>query len=448
MIIKKANIKGFGKFIEKEVELSSGLNVVYGGNESGKTSMHAFLFAMLFGSGKRTTDRYKPWNNRAYGGTITYSLDNGEDYRIERDFASKSFKVFDSNFNDVTKNVLKKDGSLFDLGHIGVNADCFDGTLSVRQGSMILENALSESLASRLANINYEGFADVSFKEAERALKSAIRENIGTDRTFTRPLDKLNQEIETLNSSLEHIKALQMASGKSKASYYVLILAIISLPLILLGWQFSLLTILLCVVYSIEKRKSKEKEKLSNEYNKQMQVIDERIQEQEGKRQKFSDAAQALNIALNVLENTNAEMSRGFTPWLSQKTGEIIGEITLGAYQDLRINKELDLKVLNSAHDTVIPISYLSRGTIEQAFFALRFAAGDALDAQGETLPLLLDEPFAYYDDIRTQNTFELLKRESDGRQIIIFTCKTREVEIATEVFGDSLNLIDLDSLS
>ena len=49
MIINKLEIKNFGKFHEKQVKFGSGINVVYGENESGKSTLHTFIRSMLFG---------------------------------------------------------------------------------------------------------------------------------------------------------------------------------------------------------------------------------------------------------------------------------------------------------------------------------------------------------------------------------------------------------------
>lgn len=49
MILNKLLLKSFGKFQNREIVLKEGINVVYGENESGKSTMHTFLRAMFFG---------------------------------------------------------------------------------------------------------------------------------------------------------------------------------------------------------------------------------------------------------------------------------------------------------------------------------------------------------------------------------------------------------------
>ena len=49
MKIKELRLKNFGKFINKEIHFSDGMNVIYGENESGKSTLYTFIRAMLFG---------------------------------------------------------------------------------------------------------------------------------------------------------------------------------------------------------------------------------------------------------------------------------------------------------------------------------------------------------------------------------------------------------------
>ena len=49
MILKDLNIRGFGKFHDRKIEFSDGINILYGGNEAGKSTLHAFLRAMFYG---------------------------------------------------------------------------------------------------------------------------------------------------------------------------------------------------------------------------------------------------------------------------------------------------------------------------------------------------------------------------------------------------------------
>ena len=50
MFIKELNLKAFGKFVRKSIYLKDGLNLVYGNNEAGKSTVHSFIEMMFYGA--------------------------------------------------------------------------------------------------------------------------------------------------------------------------------------------------------------------------------------------------------------------------------------------------------------------------------------------------------------------------------------------------------------
>ena len=68
---------------------------------------------------------------------------------------------------------------------------------------------------------------------------------------------------------------------------------------------------------------------------------------------------------------------------------------------------------------------------MEQVYFALRMAIGDLL-FEGDSMPLVLDDSFAYYDDNRLKAVLQVLASMKD-RQIFIFTCHNREQRYLNE---------------
>src|SRR5690242_5541526 len=110
MHIEKLEIKGFGKLISRTVLLGKGVNIIYGDNETGKTTLQWFIRGMLYGlkSGQVKNGllppqkRFEPWEGGQYGGALVYTLQNGSTCRVERDFKSGSVQLFDGYFNNIT----------------------------------------------------------------------------------------------------------------------------------------------------------------------------------------------------------------------------------------------------------------------------------------------------------------------------------------------------------
>ncbi len=218
MHIEKLEIGGFGKLKDVSICLSKGLNVIYGANESGKSTLQLFIKAMFYGlKGGRTSrdgtppplKKYRPWTGEEYRGAIHYKLDNGQAYRVERNFGSGSVKVFDSSFSDITGSFdLSRDrGPLFAERHLGMSEECFERTVFVEQLETRLDDSGRKELLNRLTNITQTGFDDISFRKAQEALKEALKINVGTEKTSVRPLDRINarlKELETLKAELEN----------------------------------------------------------------------------------------------------------------------------------------------------------------------------------------------------------------------------------------------------
>ena len=86
MKIEKLHIYGFGKHENLEVNVHDGINVFYGENEAGKSTIQQFILHILFGFPQRNAQllRYEPRSNATYGGKIHILTDDGSNVIIER----------------------------------------------------------------------------------------------------------------------------------------------------------------------------------------------------------------------------------------------------------------------------------------------------------------------------------------------------------------------------
>jgi energy-coupling factor transporter ATP-binding protein EcfA2 len=80
----------------------------------------------------------------------------------------------------------------------------------------------------------------------------------------------------------------------------------------------------------------------------------------------------------------------------------------------------------------------LSRGVRDQLVLAVRLALARFLARPGEPLPLLLDDPFAHYDDARFRRGMSALAEEASGHQIILLTCQAERQRWLREVAPES----------
>lgn len=209
MKIEKVDIIGFGKLKKLVLEFSPGLNIIYGANESGKSTLQVFIKAMLYSlkGGKSSKDgmlpplkKYRPWSGNDYRGSMVYRLDKGSVFTVERDFDKNSVVLYDSQFNNISNSFSqsREFGPLFALEHIGLNEECFEKTAFIGQMDTRLDSNGNRLLIDRISNIRQTGSEDISLKKAREALKNALIFCVGTDRTSTRPLDATISKINDL----------------------------------------------------------------------------------------------------------------------------------------------------------------------------------------------------------------------------------------------------------
>lgn len=170
-----------------------------------------------------------------------------------------------------------------------------------------------------------------------------------------------------------------------------------------------------------------------------------KISSNEGEKTELENTRLSLTIALETLNEVNTELSSNFMPELNDKLGAIISKITNNSYSKLSCDTTFNFNTIPSNSSDVVKPDFLSGGTIDQIYLALRIALCEiVMEKYNESLPLIFDEVFASYDDIRTKETISLLNELSSSHQIILFTCKNRELGLIREVCGDDVNIINL----
>ena len=137
---------------------------------------------------------------------------------------------------------------------------------------------------------------------------------------------------------------------------------------------------------------------------------------------------QALALAADTMQRLAAGMSKTLEHVLNREMSEILAQITGNAHGQLRVSEGQGI-VLSEQQKNREPEAY-SQGTMQQAYFAYRMAAGKLL-AKEEPLPFLLDEAFAGYDTERLRQTLCWLANQEN--QIFLFTCRETERELLLE---------------
>lgn len=164
----------------------------------------------------------------------------------------------------------------------------------------------------------------------------------------------------------------------------------------------------------------------SNEMEAQLKSEEKRLN-------KMNNYLKSLEIAYNAIENISNNLRKNFSPRLNQRASEIFCDITKNKYREIHIQKDYTILINNNGFDR--EYDKFSNGTIDQAYFSLRIAISELISESSKDVPLLLDDIFMQYDEVRLVCLLKFLKNYSNlsKRQIILFTCHNRIKELALE---------------
>ncbi len=176
------------------------------------------------------------------------------------------------------------------------------------------------------------------------------------------------------------------------------------------------------------------KYRLLHEY-KNREELSEVIEETENnsrQKQFYEDEYQSLEIARSLLIESFEEMQSSFGPVVNKKCSDIIKEISDGAYDEIIVSKDFEISIRENKNNTTREWKYLSSGTADLVYFALRLAISEVFSKDKDSIPLFLDDAFLQYDDERTKMAIKFLENYAEKRniQIFLFTCHKPEKEI------------------
>lgn len=473
MIINRLILKNFGKFQGKEIELKEGINILFGENESGKSTIHVFLQSMLFGMkrgrGKASkTDiysRYMPWENgNWYEGSMVFTC--GErTFRLERGFGK---------FAKAPTLVCETDGEMLSVEHGdldmllgGVTENVYENTVSVGQAKSRTEEGLLKEIRDYLSE--FQGTGDFRFhpeqaveilkkrrKELEQKEREALAEKEKQERESALKIHLEEEEIENIQRKLKEKLSGDASArevrerGKGKIILLAILLLVgavlgvwvwkspimaIVLPLLLFGMYFGLSYLLSQKrkreQQAAKKAKTEERRRLLKESLQERQMKLENLKEEAAERkhdydtiEKIRKEIQAVSIAGAKIKEAAGNLQKLTGQKLQDEISEIFAQITEGKYKRVLLTENFEIYL--DTGEKYLQLYQVSYGTAEQIYLALRLACGTIL-CQEEELPLILDETFAMYDEKRLIQALKYISQRKS--QVILFSSNKREIQ-------------------
>ena len=132
----------------------------------------------------------------------------------------------------------------------------------------------------------------------------------------------------------------------------------------------------------------------------------------------------ALGLAIDTLRDADAEIQSRFSPELGRVASQYMSAVTGGRYEDVLLNRDFSARARTKDDIVARESEYLSAGTLDLLYLAVRLAVCELALPEGEPCPLIIDDALVNLDETRYAQAIELLKQIARERQVILFTCR------------------------
>ena len=209
MKINNIKNKFIWKIKRKEIKLKDGINILYGKNEAGKSTLLRFIINSFYGisknkKGKEYSDyeKYLPWSGEDFSGKIEYELNNKNKYEIYRDFKKKKPQIFNEKMEDISKefNIDKNRGNEFFMNKQKVDEDLFFINCCCFSTRSKIGKNQQNMLIQKIANLVGTGEDNVSYKRALDRINRRQLDEVGTERSREKPINVVSRKINELEN--------------------------------------------------------------------------------------------------------------------------------------------------------------------------------------------------------------------------------------------------------
>lgn len=206
MEIIQLHLKHFGRFTDYRLDMHAGINIISGGNETGKSTLHAFIRAMLYGitrNRSRSLDEYQlrePWENPSWFAGSMKLLYKGKIYRIDRNFSRREESVEVVCETDGTKAEDPYAAIRYFVG--GLAEEDFDNTVYIRQAQAASGARLGERLRNCMVNMEHTADTSLDVSAAQEYLKKKKK---GLEKEKREALEEIERRIREMTQESAYV---------------------------------------------------------------------------------------------------------------------------------------------------------------------------------------------------------------------------------------------------
>lgn len=210
-------LDGFGKLVNRNFVFAPGLNLAFGPNEAGKSTLQQALLALLYGfydegsitkAKREFAKTYDPWTSGVdFSGALTYQLDSGRVLRAVRSFSKRPTTRLETHPEGHDAALEYRSAShgrlYFADAQLGMGKRVFESTCVVRQAELVALEESAMAITDTLMRLSASASQDTTTADAIAVLEKALRDDVGSDRAWTKPLVKARQRLEKLQAAQE-----------------------------------------------------------------------------------------------------------------------------------------------------------------------------------------------------------------------------------------------------
>lgn len=217
MKIKNIKVNSYGNLKNKEINLDN-INIIYGKNETGKSTLLNFIKNIFFGISKNKNgrsisdyDKYYPWYEGEFSGKIKYELDNKNIFEIFREFGKKNPEIYNEQLEEISKqfSIDKRLGNQFFIDQTNIDEATFIATSFAMQNEIKIDNNTQSNLIQKIANMAESGTEDVSYKKALADLNNMLLTEVGSSTSKDRPINIAIDNIYKYENELNNISNIK-----------------------------------------------------------------------------------------------------------------------------------------------------------------------------------------------------------------------------------------------
>lgn len=224
MKINKIRLTGFGNLVNRNFDFNDGLNIVYGPNEAGKSTLQKALLTLLYGffdegritkTTREVRDSYQPWRQGVlYAGELIYELGDLSAFKVSRSF-DENYETNIFTFPDGTEitDQFQQSGKgrvFFAEEHIGMSKVVFENTCIIRQTELFsLDSSSADAISETLVQLSTSASTSMNISDAVTNLGISLRDEIGSDRAYTKPYAQVCKKLIELEDEWQRLITLK-----------------------------------------------------------------------------------------------------------------------------------------------------------------------------------------------------------------------------------------------